>query len=118
MLDDQDPLVGESALRALLARNDDQILQVRERHLTRSSGPTTELARVRLAVRSGDESALRKLMRNGGALTQESAFEALASTDTDAAVDLLKREFQDSASLYRLQTLGGRKRGPTSAPTR
>jgi hypothetical protein len=104
-MDDHDPLVAEAAVRALLARDDEQVLQVLDRHLKRYPGETMDLGRVRLAARSEDLTALRKLMRNGDALVQERAFEALAAYDTDAAVDLLKKEFEDPQSLYRLQTL-------------
>lgn len=104
-LDDKDPAVAEAALRALLGRGDEQLLQVRESDLERFPGETSELARVHIAAIHQDTPDLRELMRNGNALVQETAFEALASSDTAAAVESLKGEFADATSLHRLQTL-------------
>jgi hypothetical protein len=104
-LEDKDPVVSEAALRALLNRGEEQLSLVRSVDLTRFSGETADLVRVHLAQHDQDVSALRDLMRNGDAVVQEAAFEALASSDAHAAIELLKDEFRDTDSLSRLQTL-------------
>jgi hypothetical protein len=116
-LEDRDPLVAEAALRALLAREDADVLPALERHLAQHIGENGEWVRVELAARKNDLTALRRLLRNGDALVQERAFEALASKDADAAVELLRKSFEDPASLHRLQTLDLFVRSPyTNSP--
>jgi hypothetical protein len=102
-LEDEDPMVEEAALRALMRRGEDPGLT--ESELQRTLGESSELARVQTAARNQDASSLKELMRNGDAVVQEAAFAELAVQDRNAAVSALKEELFDRDSLYRLQTL-------------
>ncbi len=104
-LDDADPMVAEAALGALLHRGEEQVRLVRESDLLKHPGEASELVRVRIAARNQDAAALTELMRNGNAAVQASAFEALAMMDAPMAVEALRMEFLDAASLQRLQSL-------------
>jgi hypothetical protein len=102
-LEDEDPVVADAALSALVRRGEDPGLT--ESELQRNRGEYSELARVQLAARNRDSSALKELMGNGDAVVQEAAFAELATEDPKAAVEALKEELFDRNSLYRVQTL-------------
>lgn len=104
-LDDADPLVAEAGLRALLHRGDEQLRLVRESDLLQHPGEASDLVRVRVAAGNQDAAVLRELMRSGSAVVEERAFEALAMLDAPTAVEALRGEFLDTASLHRLQSL-------------
>lgn len=102
-LEDEDPVVADAALRALVQRGEDPGRT--ESELQQTPGESSELARVQLAARDNDSSTLKELMRNGDAVVQEAAFASLAVQDRASAVEALREELFDRNSLYRLQTL-------------
>lgn len=104
-LHDDDPLVGETALRALALRDNDQQRLVSEADTLPFLGESADLAKLEIAARDDDQATLLALMKSGDAVVQESAFEALAAKDTRAAIAALKAEFRNPTSLSRLQTL-------------
>ncbi len=104
-LHDEDPLVREAALRALTVRDTTQAPLLSEADVEGFQGESAELARVHFAARNGDTDSLNDLMRNGDAVVQQGAFDALAATDLPRAVEALLAELRDTTSPYRLQTL-------------
>jgi hypothetical protein len=104
-LHDQDQLVREAALRALLRRDNTQNPVLNEADVAAFQGENAELARVHFAAKASDTDTLKNLMQHGDAVVQESAFEALATTDLPGAVEALHQELRDTKSLFRLQTL-------------
>jgi len=104
-LHDQDPLVREAALRALLRRDNIQSPVLNEADLAAFQGENADLARVHFAAKASDSTTLKELMQHGDAVVQQSAFEALATTDLPGALEALHAELRDTTSLHRLQTL-------------
>jgi HEAT repeat protein len=104
-LRDDDQLVREAALRALIRRDSVQNPVLTEADVDSFQGENAELARVHFAEKNADTSRLKELMQQGDAVVQQSAFEALATTDLPGAVEALRAELRDTKSLYRLQTL-------------
>jgi HEAT repeat protein len=104
-LHDEDPLVREAALRALIRRDSEESPVLTEADAASFQGENAELAKVHFAAKNGDSATLRELIQSGDAVVQESAFEALATTDLPGAVGVLRTELRDEKSLYRLQTL-------------
>lgn len=105
LLQDSDPLVRESALHALLRRDNEANPTLSERDVADVQGQEAELAKVHFAAKKDDTRTLRDLILSGDAVVQESAFNALASRDALSAVQVLHSEFLDKDSLSRLQTL-------------
>jgi hypothetical protein len=104
-LHDEDPLVREVALRALIRRDSTEDPVLSEAEVSSFQGEDAELAKVHFAAKQGDRATLRELITNGDAVVQESAFDALATNDVAEAVQVLHAELRDQRSLYRLQTL-------------
>ncbi len=104
-LHDEDPLVREAALQALLRRDNVQTPVLNEADLAAFQGENAELAKVHFDARNEDTAALKELLQHGNAVVQQGAFEALAATDLPGAVETLHAELRDTKSLYRLQTL-------------
>ncbi len=104
-LHDDDPLVREAALRALLRRDNEQTPVLNQADVSAFQGETAELAQIHFAAKNADSSTLKDLMRQGNAVVQQAAFEALAATDLPGAIETLRAELQNTQSLYRLQTL-------------
>jgi len=104
-LHDQDSLVREAALLALLHRDTVQNPVLNEADIAAFQGENAELAKVHFAARASDTTTLKDLMQHGDAVVQQSAFEALAATDLPGALEALHAELRDTTSVYRLQTL-------------
>jgi len=104
-LHDEDPLVREAALLALMRRDNLQAPVLNEADVAGFQGENAELARVHFAAKKEDTDTLKDLMQHGDAVVQESAFEALARTDLPSAIQALHDEIRDTKSMYRLQTL-------------
>jgi hypothetical protein len=104
-LHDEDALVREAALQALLRRDNVQTPVLNEADLAAFQGENAELAKVHFAARNEDTATLKDLLQHGNAVVQQGAFEALAATDVPGAVETLRTELRDTKSLYRLQTL-------------
>jgi HEAT repeat protein len=114
-LHDQDPLVREAALQALLRRDNVQTPVLNEADLVAFQGENAELAKVHFAARNEDTATLKDLLQHGNAVVQQSAFEALAATDLPGAIEALRTELRDTTSVYRLQTLELLTRSNTAA---
>jgi HEAT repeat protein len=104
-LHDEDPLVREAALSALTRRDTTEDPVLSEAEVTSFQGEDAELAKVHFAAKNGDRGTLRELIKSDDAAVQESAFDALATTDVAEAVQVLHAELRDQSSLHRLQTL-------------
>ena len=116
-LNDDDLLVREAALRALIRRDSTQNPVLSEADIAAFQGENAELAKVHMAAKNSDLAMLKDLMQNGDAVVQESAFEALSTNDLPGAVEALQAELRDRQSLYRLQTLELLARsGSTNSP--
>jgi HEAT repeat protein len=102
---DDDPLVREVALRALIRRDSEKSPVLTEAEAEAFQGENADLAKVHFAAKYGNAARLRELIQSGDAVVQESAFEALAAQDVSDAIATLRTELQDKNSLYRLQTL-------------
>lgn len=104
-LHDEDPLVREAALSALLRRDTTQTPVLSEAEVDAFQSENAELAKVHFATKNADTVKLKDLLQHGDAVVQESAFEALATTDLPGAIEALHAELRNTASVYRLQTL-------------
>jgi HEAT repeat protein len=105
-LSDEDALVSDAALRALVrqqVQSGKSLLS--DADLNLFGGESADLARVQIAAANRDTGGLLQLLTDGDAAVQQSALDALASIDLDGAIEALRAELDDKKSLHRQQTL-------------